>query len=56
MPVTMPDEEPMVTFALLLLHTPPVLPVLSATELPIHTVDAPIMAVGKVFTVTVFVL
>lgn len=55
-PVTVPDDEPMFTLALLLLHTPPVLPLVNVVVLPMHTVDAPTIAVGKAFTVTVFVL
>ena len=51
-PVTMPDVEATVAIAvLLLLHVPPVVPSLSATVDPTHTLVVPAIADGGVFTV-----
>ena len=50
-PVTTPVDEPIVAFALPLLHVPPVTRSLSVVVAPAHTLAVPAMAVGTGFTV-----
>jgi len=55
-PVTRPEEEPMVAFAtLLLLQDPPVILLVSKVVIPGHTLLAPAIAAGVVFTEMSFV-
>jgi hypothetical protein len=56
MPLTKPDEEPMVaTPVLLLLHVPPVNASLKGVVRPAQTFALPSIAVGVAFTVTISV-
>jgi hypothetical protein len=53
MPVAIPDEEPIVaTAALLLVHVPPVGVLLRAPVLPTHTSSIPEIVAGVAVTVT----
>lgn len=55
-PVTMPDEEPTVARAtLLLLQVPPVVGSLRVVVCPTHTFVVPVIAPGAPFTVNGFV-
>lgn len=48
----MPDEEPIVAIAvLLLLHEPPVVALARVADTPTQTEDAPVMPAGSGFTV-----
>src|SRR4051812_36472096 len=53
MPFTTPDEEIAATKVLLLLHTPPPVPLLNADVVPTHMPVAPTIADGNGWTVTV---
>ena len=57
MPVTMPDELPIVALVtVLLIHVPPVVPVLlRVVVVPWHNANVPVMADGSAFTVAVVV-
>ena len=52
----MPDSVPVVPIAAvaaaLLLHAPLLVPSVSGVVCPVHTLDAPLMEIGKGFTVT----
>ena len=50
--VTTPDEFTLAVVASLLLHAPPVTASVSALVSPRHTLSVPVIADGKVFTVT----
>ena len=54
-PITLPVPEPIVIALPPVLHTPPFTPSASAVVAPMHTLPAPVIAVGVAFTVTVFV-
>ena len=54
-PVTTPVNEPTLTAPAPTLHIPPPAPSLSVVVCPAHTCIVPVIAVGAVFTVTVFV-
>lgn len=56
MPVTSPDDDAAVANGFVQLHTPPAGVQPSVTAEPIHTDEGPVMAAGKGFTVTGFVL
>ena len=52
-PVTLPDDDPIVIFPLVVVHIPPVSPLVSVTVDPTHTVEGPPIIVGIGLTVTV---
>lgn len=54
-PVTTPLREPTLTCAELQLHQPPGIASVRVVLLPVHTADAPMIAVGKGLTVIIFV-
>lgn len=55
-PVTTPDAEPIVaTLVLLLVHRPPIVPLLNVVVDPSHTVVLPEIATGVWFTVILIV-
>jgi hypothetical protein len=51
MPVTMPDDEPIVAFVLLLLQVPPVEGLLSVVVCPRQTDEVPLIVPGIGYTV-----
>ena len=51
-PVTIPFEEPIVAFALLLIQVPPVALLLSVVVKPAQTASVPVMFAGNGLTVT----
>ena len=52
-PVTVPDNEPIVAFALLLVHKPPPTPSDKPVVVPAHTIGEPDIGPGERLTVTV---
>ena len=54
-PVTSPVAEPIVAFALLIDHLPPVVPSLKVVVEPTHTEVVPVMADGKALMIIVVV-
>ena len=50
-PVTMPEEEPIVAFELLMLQTPPPVRSPSVVVSPTHTLSVPVIDEGKGSTV-----
>ncbi len=55
-PLTTPALLIVAAVGLVLLHTPPVLVVLSVVVLPTHTCGVPVMALGSALTVIVVVV
>lgn len=51
MPVTIPDDEPIIAFVLLLLQVPPEEGLLSVVVCPIQTYEVPLIVPGIGYTV-----
>jgi hypothetical protein len=51
MPHTLPVPDTVAMVGSELIHTPPPVLLLSVTQLPIHTLDGPVMAPGSALTV-----
>ena len=56
MPVSTPDALIVATEVLELVHVAPAVVVVSTIDEPSHTVDGPLIAPGRPFTVTSFVV